>query len=487
MLRRRALPAAVDGLAALAVGVVVATMVLNTLPLHHLLGVSGTGEYGTQSYVPAIFVVSVAAVCFAAPRWLPDRFAHTGGWTMTTAGSAVVYGLLHVDGVDLGLAAAFGVCLGGVLAVLTTGSTPHVVAGGLALGLVTAPAARWLYVEAARQLDWAHHPYRLDVAVMAVLAVLAAVVGTRSPHHHRGEMPRDAEDPRRHRIPVSAVVAVVTGLAVAAEAARRAVVESVTYTPSGMVGDRRAEALEAFNTAAFVSIAVGVGLACVWCAYLCGRAAAARWVCVAFGLAVPAAFGLRLSFEYSPGASVLVVCVAVGALAAGAVLTSRADRIAPWDALGVLIAAFAFAMLPTSVELHLGSQTPAQVILAAGLGLGFGAGFSRLVALPGVPGNPLPVREVASVAALGFAAMVLAAYALSPVALLPLAERHVGKLPLTGPVIMVVTAVVLCLLFGAGRAVQRIRRDIYAEAAAVPQVVGATDDRQSGQARGGDV
>jgi hypothetical protein len=480
MSRRNVQTAVVYGLAAFAAGGVVATAILQNLGVVYLVGILRPQESDTLQYVPAVLAVCAALVCYAIPQWLP-RLAPTGGWVAVAIGSIGAFGVLQSDETALGVALAVGICLGGVLVVLGAGSAAPAVAGGLAGGLATAPMALWLAAWVfGDPSGWAISPIRLQLTVAAGLAVLAAVMT------HVAE---DTDPGDRGSVTGIVVVTVVAGLAVAAEAVRRAVAESVLETRTGQVSARRMDAVTTFNEVAFVGIAVGVAIVLAAYAYRRGKADAARWVCVAFGLAAPIALGLEVSFEYQPGASTLVLIVAAVAVAAGVLLTRYADRAAPWDALGVLLAAVGLLLVPGSVQEELGSSIPAKVLLGAGLGLGLGSGLGRL-ALPrtapagsglagsglagstvsgSAPSGLVPRREIASTAALGFAAMVLAGYALAPVVTFPLTQPRYGRLPLTGPVVMAVTALVLVLLFGFGRLVDRVRRDIYAEAQRPPE------------------
>ncbi|WP_370518289.1 hypothetical protein, partial [Micromonospora sp. AMSO31t] len=77
---------------------------------------------------------------------------------------------------------------------------------------------------------------------------------------------------------------------------------------------------------------------------------------------------------------------------------------------------------------------------------------------------------VAGVLALGMAALVLSALALAPPLLRGLSTDR-GEPPLTIPVLTGVAALVLVLLFGFGRAIDRIRRDLRADAA-LPDAAG---------------
>lgn len=453
---RREPSIAIAGLAAFAVGGVVGTVILQNLGAYLLAGGAGRGtELGWLQAIPAIFAVCVALVCFALPRWSPEGWARAGGWAAAALGSVCALGLVYAHGSArgeagaAGAAVALGLALGGVLAVLGAGSAALAVASGLAGGLVAMPAVVWLAYDwlddtGVRMVD----PVRPQVVAAAALTVLAAILNAYAKQ-------KSAPQERSH--PGSVLVtAVVAGLAVAAEAVRRAISDAVLHPESGGISQRRMDAVETFNKAALVGIAVGAGVVLAWYAYLCGKADAARWVGVAFGVAAPIALAPRLFYLDRPGDTLVVLIVGVLAVSAGVLLTLFADQRAPWDALGVLLAAIGLLLTPISVREQLGSGRPAQLLLAAGLGLGLGAGLSRLARQRD--------GRVAATAALGFAAMALAGQTLVPVVLLPLSETRSGQLPLTGPVIMVVTAFVLVLLFGLGRMVDRIRRDIHAEA-----------------------
>jgi hypothetical protein len=456
MSRRDGPRAAVEGLAAFAVGGLTSIVILQNLGAYLLAASAsqGTGFDWLQA-IPAIFAVCAALVCFAVPRWSPDGWTRAGGWTAAALGSVCALGLVYARGSahgearTVGAAVASGLALGGVLAVLGAGSSALAVASGLAAGLVAMPAVLWL------ASDWGHETgvsvvemVRSQAVAAAALTVLAAILAV----YFRG-----SAEPRDHALLGSVVVtAVVAGLAVAAEAVRRAVSDEVLHSATGGLSQRRMDAVETFNKAALVAIAVGAGVVLVWYAYLRGKADAARWVAVAFGVAAPIALAPRLFYLDRPGDTLVVLIVGVLAVSGGVLLTLFADQRAPWDALGVLLAAIGLLLSPISVREQLGSGRPAQLLLAAGLGVGLGAGLSRLARQRD--------RQVAATAALGFAAMALAGQALVPVVVVPLSRTRFGELPLTGPVVMMVTALVLVLLFGLGRMVDRIRRDIYAEA-----------------------
>jgi hypothetical protein len=81
---------------------------------------------------------------------------------------------------------------------------------------------------------------------------------------------------------------------------------------------------------------------------------------------------------------------------------------------------------------------------------------------PGARGLSAP--EVSMSAGFGVAALVLCQQVISPV--MYLAREDVSGRQLTVPVTMLGAAVVLVVLFGLGRLVQRIRKDRVAEASA---------------------
>jgi hypothetical protein len=504
--RRIAAACALDGLVAFLVG-----SFLGSLALSGRLGPLGAGlvpyvgrskTFEPSTLIPAIISVCAVLVCLVGVRW-----GRAAGWLVSMVGSLLLAGILHalysVDAVRehptrtyLLLGVAFGLSLGGLLVALASDGVGGAgagraarlaIAGGLAAGVLVASAMIALLSKIVGfgigwfGAGWLKDPAELLVIVGAVSAGAAALMAradARPPQAEdraAGDAPAAAPEAQgtsggvRRPWMLAVVVIVVAALARTGEAIRAAIADSVLRV-SGGASPRRVDAVQTFNRWSFILIAVGVGVVLAGYAYVRGRAEPARWVCTGFGLGIPAMIGLRMDFGFRPGTATASLLIAVVSVAFGVLLTRYADQIAPWDALGVIVAAIALLLLPSSVRVQIGSSTPAQLLLAFGMGLALGSGLTRLAALATATalttaaGARTAAAEVAGFGALGFAAMLLAGQALAPTALLPVAEPAYGKLPLTGPVIMGITAVVLVLLFGMGRMVDRIRRDIRAEA-----------------------
>jgi hypothetical protein len=460
-----------DGLAAFLVGPFLGGMVLAGR-LGPLGPVLVPYSFRRQAFEPVTLIPAVISVCAVLVCLVGLRWGRAAGWVVSAVGSLLLAGILqalhsteavreHPTPTFLLLGVAFGLGLGGVLVALASDGVGRAavgraarmaIAGGLAAGILVAPAMITLVSRIAgsgsgQSID----PTELLAIVAAASAGAAAVLA------RAGAGPVETGDRGVRRLWMLAVVVIVVGaLARISDAIRAAIADSVLPAAGG-ASPRRVEAVQTFNRWSFILIAVGVGVVLAGYAYARGRAEPARWVCTGFGLSIPAVIGLRMDFEFRPGTATAILLVAVVSVAFGVLLTRYADQIAPWDALGVIIAAIALLLLPSSVQTQIGSSTPAQLLLAGGMGLALGSGLTRLAALT-------PTAEAAGFGALGVTALLLAGQALAPIALQSSTGPSYGKLPLTGPVIMGITAVVLVLLFGMGRMVDRIRRDIRAEA-----------------------
>jgi hypothetical protein len=459
------------GLAAFLVGPFLGGMVLGGRlgPLGPVLVLY---TFRRQAFEPVTLIPAVVSVCAVLVCLVGMRWGRAAGWVVSAVGSLLLAGILqtlhsagavreHPTPTFFLLGVAFGLSLGGVLVALASDgvggaavgrAARMAIAGGLAAGILVAPAMITLVSRIAGSgSDQLIDPTELLAIVAAASAGAAAVVA------RAGAGPVETGDRGVRRLwMLAAVVIVVGALARISDAIRAAIANSV-LPASGGASSRRVEAVQTFNRWSFILIAVGVGVVLAGYAYARGRAEPARWVCTGFGLSIPAVIGLRMDFGFRPGTATAILLVAVVSVAFGVLLTRYADQIAPWDALGVIIAAIALLLLPSSVQTQIGSSTPAQLLLAGGMGLALGSGLTRLAALT-------PTAEVAGFGALGFTALLLAGQALAPIALQSQSGPAYGKLPLTGPVIMGITAVALVLLFGMGRMVDRIRRDIRAEA-----------------------
>ncbi|MFU8871900.1 hypothetical protein [Micromonospora sp. SL4-19] len=415
------------------------------------------------------------------------------GWPIATAGVLVAYlaGELAFDGVVglvpqqppsagqvlvvLATALGAGLALGGAL--LATGQLARPlrwpVAAGLAVGLVLhSGVADLVRLAVGEGYAIRGHAWPTQVGVTVLATVVAAVLAQR-----RGTgMAPPARRPRIGPLVAAAVAAVVTlgGLAF-----RWWVVEAFRVSQDGLVGPRREQFVESFAYFSTVAVATAAGLVLLGYAYRIGRAVAARWVVLGVAAGPLVLFGVRLDFVTARPQAYLVVLVGLAAVVAGAALARFAPRLLPWDAAGLLLAALALPLASPVIraELPATGQVP-PVLAALGLGLAFGFGLVLAAAAPTTSGAaggeasaPAATEEEPSwrvgVLALGPAAMVLSAVALGPALVRAQIYGPVGGPPVTVPVFAGVGALILLLLFGFGRAVHRVRRDLRAEAALV--------------------
>jgi hypothetical protein len=185
---------------------------------------------------------------------------------------------------------------------------------------------------------------------------------------------------------------------------------------------------------------------------------------LALALAAPLAVPVDLLARRTTGLGLVVL----GVLAAvvGVFLARRAPRAAPWDALGVLVAAAALLLFGRAFRTDLHSAMTVQsALLVLGLGIALGAGLTSVLH----PDDPEPDPRltpalIADRAALAFVGLSLGAWVVLPVALEPLTYRPEGSAVPTGPVIMLVLAVVSVLVFAVDRLLDRTRASMLAQA-----------------------
>jgi hypothetical protein len=147
---------------------------------------------------------------------------------------------------------------------------------------------------------------------------------------------------------------------------------------------------------------------------------------------------------------------------AGGVAVRQLDGGFPWDALGVAIAAVGLLLTSPRGRLELPDLfRAATVVTAFGVALALTAGLGRLA---DPRARALAGPDAGLSAALGFAALILSAQAVIPVIIFTSAPY--GSLQLHQTASLAVAAVVLLALFGLGRLVDRIRRDLVEEARA---------------------
>jgi hypothetical protein len=245
------------------------------------------------------------------------------------------------------------------------------------------------------------------------------------------------------------------------------VLDDVAQSSTGGISQHTAEVVETMDLLARVTIGALVGVILLVAAYRRGGPSLGRWVAVSFGLAatsvaIPTVFSSPASGVGPMTEMDLVVQgsipAAVGAVA-GAAAVRFADRRFPWDALGIVLGAAAVFVTSNRGRIDLPDLVaPAMALGSFGLGLALVAGLARL-ADPN--GRGLSANDVCLSAGLGVAALVLCQQVISPVT--SVVTQDVLSPQRTVPLTMLGTAVVLMVLFGLGRQVQRTRKDLVAE------------------------
>jgi hypothetical protein len=243
------------------------------------------------------------------------------------------------------------------------------------------------------------------------------------------------------------VVTMVAGAGLVAEAVRRTVVASLQDPPS-----RPMLQVASVDVGVRVAVALATGAVLTWYAYHLGRAAAARWACLGFGLGIPLLVGLERGFwlagpypEPRPGGGWLFAVVAA-AVAAAVALHRWCVRLPPWDAVGLLVAATALWLASGRPD----SDVLPYVVLATGLGLALGAGLHQVATWSATGGSV----ESFTAAALGFASALMVTNTLAPItswtwwAQLPVpvpVGQHLG------PLLVTTAAVAVGILSGFAR------------------------------------
>ncbi|WNM42760.1 hypothetical protein RMN56_16060 [Micromonospora halotolerans] len=469
--------------------------------------------FGPSQFTVTLVALTGGALLAVVLAGVP-AFGRLPGWPVAAVGLALNYltGELASDhGIGvvprqppttgqvltvLASALGAGLVLGGALLALSRSarSLRWPLAAGLATGLVLHSAIEdLLRLEAGAGYPDVGRAWPVQVGVTMLVVVVAAVLA----HLDRPGPGAPAARPRIGPLVATAVAALVTlgGLVI-----RWWVVDVFRISQDGLVGPRRERFVEAFAYFSPVAVATVAALVLLGYAYRAGRAPAARWVVLGFAAGPLLLFGLRLSSVGDRAQAYLVVLVGLVAVAAGAALARFTPGLLPWDAAGLLLAALAMPLAAPVVraELPAAAQVP-SLLSALGLGLAVGFGLVLAATAPagGVPsdvpaagpaargaaaggseaggveaggveaGGVEESGRVAGVLALGMAALVLSALALAPSLLRGLSTDRLGEPALTVPVLTGVAALVLVLLFGFGRAVDRIRRDLRAEAALV--------------------
>jgi hypothetical protein len=365
------------------------------------------------------------------------------------------------------LAISAGLQLAGVLLALADAARPErlAIAIGFGAGATAGKYALPLVIRAVSDRAIAES-FLVDSTILSAVVVLAAagagLVVLLSPRT-KGVEPRPTA-------PWGPLVWVTAAAVVAVVFSQlwQLALEDVGQASTGGMGQQRAEFIDSLDSLVRVTTAVVVVLILMYAAYRRGGANLARWVVVAFGLA---ATSLTIPFVFfGPNAGqmdeldvfVRVVFPAVIGAVAGAAAVSYVDRWFPWDALGIVLGAAAMLLISGQAQRELPDLTvPALVLGSFGLGLALSAGLARL-ADPGARGLSTP--EVSMSAGFGVAALVLCQHVIAPFTYV-MRQDATGP-QLTLPLTMVGAAVVLVVLFGLERLVQRIRTDPVAEAAA---------------------
>ncbi|MCI4062610.1 hypothetical protein MRQ36_08540 [Micromonospora sp. R77] len=465
-------PEPVEALAAFAVGVLVAARGLALLVQSGYADLVEGSPVRAAPLVTVLLTVVVAAVALV-PR-LPGWPVVAGALLLVAAADQVAGGpVALVSGYALPArtvvpavlaAVGVGVALGGTL--LAVGQAPRAArwlpAGGLAAGLVLQPVATLLVQDTlpdryARSVS----PVTVQLWLAVLVTVLAALLANR-----RG---LDVPVPPVGRPAVRPVLVVVVAaaLTVAGLLVRSWVVTTFRVSPDGFAGYRRTRAVEEFGHWSLVLVAALVGLVLLWWAYRAGGVPAARWVALCVGAGPALLYAFRIVYRYTPQSVFLVTVTGVAALTAAALLARSPARTLPWDAVGLVLAAVAMPLGSAVVRAQLPSTVQAQpVLMVVGLGLALGFGLSAAARTVGRPVEETGV--LTGLLVLGPAALVLAALALAPVVVRAQADGPYREPLLTVPVFVTGTAVALVLIFAFTRAVERLRRDLRAEATLTP-------------------
>ncbi|TYB35471.1 hypothetical protein FXF50_23880 [Micromonospora sp. AP08] len=522
---RAAWPDLVGLVAAVAVGLVVAA---RGFPL--ALFAAFTDLLLRGPMIPGVYAAALLAVAIAVPALLP----RVPGWPVAAAGLAVLLaadltdadvvmkGLQPIErgttgevAIALTVTAGLGLALGGVLLALaqTSPATRWWVGAGLSAGLVLHPVGSELFRAVFPRR--AEHPSSspagqrgsvdgLDVQVWLALGLVlvAAVVAHARRSGHGGAAPA--------RFRPGAIVAViaVAALLLLGLALRRSAILELRLSSDEMAG--REATIESFARVSAVVLAVVVALLLTAYAYRLGRAPAARWVVLGAAAAPVAAFGFPYGGPSSGTRTSIVLLFGILAVAGGALAARHAGRMLPWDAIGVVVTAAATPWFWPDVRAELPSaDTVGPVLIAVGLGLAFGAGIVLVTEPTGTPptgpagtvndpaegdsaaagdapaaaapavapeGEPAGGRtgqgvgDLAGVLVLGLAALMLCASALAPVVLRSQVGGLIEDPSLTLPLFTTVGAVLLVLLFGFARAVDRPRPGPRAEATTAQMV-----------------
>lgn len=391
-------------LAALLIGSVAPVLVRLTSPAYDFGVVPGGFEL-VEIAPQLVAVVSLGlALLVRALRagWLRDI-----GWIVAAAGLGGLAGLYAqgttLDGLTLTILLVVVISLqivGLLLAFARAGGPARwAVATGLAAGVAGGREALALVVSAVRSgpLQGSLHG---DDIVLGAAALLVAVAGFVVLVLSRGERayPEPAESfPSAWwshvRWPLVAVV-VSSVIAVVLTRVWNARIDDIAQSFIGGISESDARSVQSTDQVYRVLTALVITALLVAAAQLWGGANVVRWVLVAFGTGV-----LLVGLEgfLAPEATWLSALLGVAGVVAGVLAVRYADRVMPWDALGLLLA--------TGLLLDFAG---AGLVGAFGLGLAVTAGVLRLAParLDGAS-RRLGPGGVTVAAALGLAAWVL--------------------------------------------------------------------------------
>ncbi|SCL41033.1 hypothetical protein GA0074692_6107 [Micromonospora pallida] len=412
---------------------------------------------------PAVFALAAASALtlYRVTGWL---VAAAGLLLVTVADQFTAATLLFpADAPTLGrlvahlcAAVGLGLAVGGVLLAVgqATRRARTPLAAGLAVGLTCQPAYAAVVGVALFRGPLQPLPAQLWLALgFTLVAGLLA-------YRRRRAAPRPVPSPLRWT-PV--VVVLLAGLLVLGGFLVRSwVVRAFRASPDGLVGPRRAQAVETFTHHSTVVIAVVATLALLLYAHRAVGLVGTRWVVLGFAAAPVSLAGWAFNLTISSRRVLLVAVVGFTAVTAGAMVARHAERILPWDALGVAVAAAALPLALPVVREELPSALLVGPLLAAlGLGLALGFGLTSAATRDAEDRSVEPTERgwLPATLVLGFVAWTLTVQALAPIAV-P-AQFHIRAEPtFTLPVLVGAAALLLVLLFAFGRVVDGLRRDL---------------------------
>ncbi|BCJ74767.1 hypothetical protein CS0771_43110 [Catellatospora sp. IY07-71] len=484
---RRVSPAApvLAGLAALATGVVFYYYGLASTA--YLVGLwfykGGNTSLALQTVV---IVLGAALTVTVADRW--PGVLRSSGWLVTTVGLLAVLAALQLKPepkiqagdpmagllgpvqahriLSVMLEAGLGVAIAGVL--LGT-ALPGAIRLATGLGLIAGIALGQPVLVLLAERGPGAEPLDLDL-ILPIAALVLALLAALACSRQRSAVPPAAPSPegtpaeavpsRRPGIWGAAVaVLAATVIVHAGRLLLRTVADEVQVTQDGLPTPRRAEFAEDLMRYGLVAITVAAALVLAGYAYRRGRADLAAWPVLCFLLATPLALALW-AFTPVGRSPYTMALIALAGIVLGAAAVWFADRRLPWDVVGVAAAGCGVVLVLNSYRQDATWREAGTMLAFAGIGFALSTGLVRVLrATRGEPGG------AAAALLLGFAALVLAWP--SNVTLALGLTGHDGidaawtlVVALTGG-----TAAVLALLFGFTRAVDRVRRDIRAEAA----------------------